>query len=103
MASPTDQSTIETTLQQMQASVDAVKPVLETYQVEGMTTTQLQTLLLPLVKTATISVDAQQERLIVWGPQDEQDALSALVEKLKQDPLTSTKRELQFYPIAEDL
>ena len=103
VAKPEDQVTIEKTLQQMQASVDATKAVLETYQVEGMTTTQLQALLLPLVKTATISVDAQQERLIVWGPQDEQDALSAVVEQLKQDPLTSTKPELKFYPIAEPL
>ncbi len=103
VATPEDQTTVAGTLQQIQASAATTKAVLETYHVEGMTAAQLQTILQPQVKTATITVDAPQERLIVWGPQDEQDALATLVAQLKEDPLTSTKPELRFYPLAEHL
>ena len=70
-----DHATIKTTLDQIESSADAADDrQLEVYQVEGMTAAGLQTLLQPLVVNSSITVDAVQDRLIVWGPPDEQAA-----------------------------
>ena len=103
VAQPADQDIIKKTLDQISVSADtAKKPKLELYQVEGISAAQLQALLQTLVVESTITVDTPQDRLIVWGPEEEHLAFADVIAKLKQDPLAGTKPVLQFYPLSDE-
>ena len=103
VARPEDQAVIKKTLDQIAVSADtAAKLTLEFYQVEGVSPAQLQTLLQPRVVESTITVDAAQERLIVWGPAAEHLAFAEVITKLKEDPLAGTKPVLESYPLSDD-
>ena len=98
-----DQEVVKKTLDQIAAStVLAADLQLEFYQVDGIAAAQLQTLLQPLVTESTISVDATQDRLIVWGPAEEHAAFEDVVAKLAQDPLAGTKPVLEYYPLPDE-
>ena len=103
MARPEDQALIKKTLDQISVSADAaMKLTLEFYQVDGIGATQLQSLLQPRLVESTITVDAAQDRLIVWGPEAEHLAFAEVITKLKADPLAGTKPVLEFYPLTDE-
>ena len=86
VAKPEDQAVIKQTLDQISVSADtANKRKLELYQVDGVTAAQLQTLLQTLVVESTITVDTPQDRLIIWGPENEHLAFAEVISKLKAD------------------
>ena len=88
VARPEEQAVIKKTLDQISVSVDSAKKLtLEFYQVNGVSAAQLQTLLQPRVVESTITVDAAQDRLIVWGPEAEHLAFAEVITKLKRIPL----------------
>ncbi len=102
VAHPDDQAIIKTTLDQIAVSADGSgKQRLEIYQIDGLSAPELQKLLQPLAIQSTITLDAPQDRLIVWGPESEQTAFADVVAKLEQNPLTGTKPILQFYPMED--
>ncbi len=97
-----DQSVIQKTLDQIAVSAGGPdKQRLEIYQVNGLSAAELQNLLQPLVINATITLDAPQDRLIVWGPAEEQATFADVVSKLQQNPLAGTKPVLEFYPLED--
>ena len=103
VARPQDQAVIKKTLDQISVSVDAAKKFkLEFYQVDGVSAAQLQAFLQHVAVESTITVDATQDRLIVWGPEAEHTAFAEVVTKLKEDPLAGTKPVLEFYPLADE-
>ncbi len=98
-----DQAVLKKTLDQIAVSAGgAGGQRLEIYQVNGLSAAELQNLLQPLVISATITLDAPQDRLIVWGPEQEQAAFADVVAKLQQNPLAGTKPLLEFYPLEDE-
>lgn len=100
---PADHEIVQKTLEQIAAPLDeAHKPSLEFYHVDGIPAAQLQALLQPQVVQATITVDAVQDRLIVWAPAAEHEAFAEVLAKLEKDPLAGSKPVLQFYPLSDE-
>ncbi len=97
-----EQAMIRKTLDQIAISAGAAQnQQLEIYQLEGLPAAELQKLLQTIAVHSTITIDAPQDRLIIWGPVDEHAAFAAVISKLAQDPLSGTNPILKFYPLAD--
>ena len=82
-ATPSQQATIKTVLEQIQASAPAdKKPKLETYPLDAYAAEQLMKTLTAIVPEAKLSQDPQTGRLVAWATPAEQETIRGIVEKL---------------------
>ncbi|MBL4885886.1 MAG: hypothetical protein JKY95_15315, partial [Planctomycetaceae bacterium] len=92
---------IRSLIEQLEPEIEKQKkPELRTYPLVPAVAATIGTVLSSVVPEATITVDAENNRLIVVAPAENQEFVASTIEQL-QENLTSTQKQLKIYDAKE--